>query len=160
MKPLEEIFFRACVNEQKRKLRSSDRELSIRTIGNIFERLGFSYKQLMYYVRKWCDKGFYDYGVTLDLGWFEFGKLTGEYKQIYDSMTGTDRWKDGELPSYIVNNSFNRERITNFALREIQPHKIGGRNGETIDCSTLEDEPVIVADNEADRQALRDCFKG
>lgn len=51
MKPLEKIFFRACVNEQKRKLRLSDRELSIRTIGNIFERLGFSYKQLMYYVK-------------------------------------------------------------------------------------------------------------
>ena len=31
--------------------------------------------------------------------------------------------------------------------------------GEHIDCSTLGDEPVIVADNEADRQALRDCFK-
>lgn len=46
------------------------------------------------------------------------------------------------------------------AFREIQPHKIGGRNGEPIDCYTLEDEPVIVADNEADRQALRDCFKG
>jgi hypothetical protein len=118
MKPLEEIFFRACVNEQKRKLHSCDRELSIRTIGNIFERLGFSYKQLMYYVRKWCDREFYDYGVTLDLGWFEFGKLTGEYKQIYDSMTGTDGWKDGELASYIVSNSFNREQITNFALRE------------------------------------------
>ena len=118
MKPLEEIFFRACVNEQKRKLRSSDRELNIRTIGNIFERLGFSYKQLMYYVRKWSDRVFYDYGVTLDLGWFEFDKLTGEYKRIYDSMTSTDGWKDGELASYIVGNSFNRERITNFALRE------------------------------------------
>ena len=45
------------------------------------------------------------------------------------------------------------------AFREIQPHKIGGRNGEPIDCSTLEDEPVIVADNEADRQALGDLFK-
>lgn len=45
------------------------------------------------------------------------------------------------------------------AFREIKPHKIGGRNGERIDCSTLEDEPVIVADNEADRQVLRDCFK-
>ena len=45
------------------------------------------------------------------------------------------------------------------AFREIQPQKIGGRNGEYIDCSTLEDEPVIAADNEADRQALRDCFK-
>ena len=45
------------------------------------------------------------------------------------------------------------------AFREIQPHKIGGRNGEPIDCSTLEDEPVIVADNETDRQSLRACFK-
>lgn len=87
MKPLEEIFFRACVNEQKRKLRSSDRELSVRTIGNIFERLGFSYKQLMYYVRKWSDRGFYDYGTTLDLGWFEFDKLKTDKNGsvIYDS---------------------------------------------------------------------------
>lgn len=44
-------------------------------------------------------------------------------------------------------------------FREIEPHKICGRNGEAIDCSTLEDEPVIVADNEADGQALRDCFR-
>ena len=33
-------------------------------------------------------------------------------------MTSTDGWKDGELANYIVGNSFNRERITNFALRE------------------------------------------
>lgn len=49
--------------------------------------------------------------------------------------------------------------IEREALREAQSHEIGGRNGELIDCSTLEDEPVIVADNEADRQVLRDCFK-
>ena len=49
--------------------------------------------------------------------------------------------------------------IEREALREAQSREIGGRNGEPIDCSTLEDEPVIVADNEADRQALRDCFK-
>lgn len=45
------------------------------------------------------------------------------------------------------------------AFREAQAHEIGGRNGKPIDCSTLEDEPVIVADNEVDRQTLRDCFK-
>lgn len=50
--------------------------------------------------------------------------------------------------------------IKHEALREAQSHEIGGRNGEPIDCSTLEDESVIVADNEADRQALRDCFNG
>nr|DAU72060.1 MAG TPA: hypothetical protein [Caudoviricetes sp.] len=49
--------------------------------------------------------------------------------------------------------------IEREAFREAQSHEIGGRNDEPIDCSTLEDEPVIVADNEVDRQALRDCFK-
>ena len=49
--------------------------------------------------------------------------------------------------------------IEHEAFREVQAHEITGRNGEHIDCSTLEDEPVIVADNEADRQALRGCFK-
>lgn len=49
--------------------------------------------------------------------------------------------------------------IEHEALREAQSREIGGRNGEPIDCSTLEDEPVIVADDEADRQTLRNCFK-
>ena len=45
------------------------------------------------------------------------------------------------------------------AFREAQSREIGGRNGEPIDCSTLGDKPVIVADNEVDRQSLKDCFK-
>lgn len=49
--------------------------------------------------------------------------------------------------------------IEREAFKEAQSHEIGGRNGKPIDCSTLEDEPVIVADIEADRQALKDCFK-
>lgn len=49
--------------------------------------------------------------------------------------------------------------IEREALREAQSHEIGGRNGKSIDCSTLGDEPVIKADNEADRQALKDFFK-
>ena len=49
--------------------------------------------------------------------------------------------------------------IEREALREAQSQEIGGRNGKPIDCSTLEDELAIVADIEADRQALRDCFK-
>ena len=49
--------------------------------------------------------------------------------------------------------------IEREALREAQSYEIGGRNGKVIDCSTLEDEPVIEADIEADRQALKDCFK-
>ena len=49
--------------------------------------------------------------------------------------------------------------IEREALREAQSREIGGRNGEPIDCSTLEDELAIEADIEADRQALKDCFK-
>ena len=49
--------------------------------------------------------------------------------------------------------------IERESFREVQSHEIGGLNGEPIDCYTLEDEPVIVADNEADRKALRDYFK-
>lgn len=49
--------------------------------------------------------------------------------------------------------------IEREAFREAQSREIGGRNSEPIDCSTLEDEPVIETDNEADRQALRNCFK-
>lgn len=49
--------------------------------------------------------------------------------------------------------------IEREALRETQSHEIGGRNGKRIDCSTLGDKPVIKANNEADRQSLKDCFK-
>lgn len=49
--------------------------------------------------------------------------------------------------------------IEREALREAQSHEIIGRNGKRIDCSTLEDELAIEADIEADRQALKDCFK-
>lgn len=49
--------------------------------------------------------------------------------------------------------------IERKALREAQSREIGGLNGKPIDCSTLGDEPVIVADDEADRQTLRNCFK-
>lgn len=49
--------------------------------------------------------------------------------------------------------------IEREALRGAQSREIGGRNGEPIDCFTLEDELAIEADIEADRQALKDCFK-
>ena len=42
--------------------------------------------------------------------------------------------------------------IEREAFREAQSREIGGRNGEPIDYSALEDEPVIEADNEADKE--------
>lgn len=115
MKPLERIFFMACANEQRRVYSSEQREFDIRTIANIFSRLGFSYKQLMYYVGKWSKRGFYDYGVTLDLGWFNFDKLNGEYLDIFKSVYKFDRWRDGELSEMLFKQA-NRGK-TNYAVR-------------------------------------------
>ena len=49
--------------------------------------------------------------------------------------------------------------IEHEVFREVQSIEIGGLNCKSIDCYTLGDKPVIAADNEEDRQALRDCFK-
>lgn len=120
MKPLERIFFIACIREQMRVIKLEDREFTIRIIGNIFSRLGFSYKQLMYYVKKWSDRGFYDYGVTLDLGWFDFDELNGEYKEIYEQIrqTGVDYWQDEEFSQYIVKETHHK-RVTNYYMRNL-----------------------------------------
>jgi len=117
MKPLERIFFMACVNEQIRVYDLSKREFSVRDIVNIFTRLGFSYKQLMYYVEKWSNRGFYEYGVSLDLGWFCFDELQGEYKEIYKNIHTADGWREKEFMQYIVKAS-SRGRITNYALKQ------------------------------------------
>ena len=77
MKPLERIFFQSCMRRGRK---------SVREVIAIFCELGFSKKQLLYYVSKWDGLGFYDYGVTLDLGWFYTGKLIGEYKVMYERI--------------------------------------------------------------------------
>jgi hypothetical protein len=39
-------------------------------VGKIYDNgKGTHYKRLWYYLEKWCDKGWYSYGVSLDLGW-------------------------------------------------------------------------------------------
>jgi hypothetical protein len=85
IKPLEEIFFKACVYSLY--LSANDNKVhTFRDIVNKFSEMGFPIKQLWYYLEKWANIGFYNYGVTSDLGWFEFDKLTGVYKEIYDKM--------------------------------------------------------------------------
>jgi hypothetical protein len=81
MKPLERIFFTACIHECNYHSYSGVRADDIITI---FEKLGFSGKQLIYYLEKWVDRGFYSYGVNICLGFFVFDKLRGEYKVIYN----------------------------------------------------------------------------
>lgn len=103
MKPLERIFFIACIknctfvsyNHFTGACVGTD-EFTVRGVIYMFELLGFSGKQLRYYLSKWSSRGFYDYGVSLDLGWFEFENLKGEYKEIYRECRGKEKFNDRE----------------------------------------------------------------
>lgn len=44
-------------------------------VRDIANGLSIPYKQILYYLGKWSKRGWYDYGVSLDLGWLtEEGK--------------------------------------------------------------------------------------
>lgn len=83
MKPLERIFFVACINTLT--IRFVPKRIHIKDLVALFVAFGFSEKQLYYYVEKWANKGFYTYGVSIRVGWFEIEKLTGEYKVLYEN---------------------------------------------------------------------------
>lgn len=70
----EKRFFKACVYLRCEKF-------SIRDIVNMYEGI-IHHKRCWYLLRKWSHIGFYDYGVTLDLGWFRFDKLPERYKSL------------------------------------------------------------------------------
>lgn len=42
------------------------------------------HKRCWYLLRKWSDTGFYDYGVTLDLGWIYSNRLPERYKVLVE----------------------------------------------------------------------------
>jgi hypothetical protein len=65
---------------------AEDRFTTVRNVIDVFWGLGFPIKKLWYYLQKWSNAGFYDYGVADDLGWFEPDKLTGEYKVMYENI--------------------------------------------------------------------------
>lgn len=73
MKDHERIFFALCYN-----LRSSFRP---RAVVNLLAGT-IPHKRCWYYLEKWSDLGFYNYGVTLDLGWFELENLPPRYAEI------------------------------------------------------------------------------
>lgn len=48
-------------------------------VRDIIAKIEIPYKRCLYLLEKWSGKGWYDYGVTLDLGWLtEKGKLETE----------------------------------------------------------------------------------
>lgn len=92
MKPLERIFFQACI---MRILLDDKCFVTFRDIVNVFSALGFSYKKLWYYISKWERLGFYGCGVAEDMGWFYPDKFTGEYKVMYDAIVNKGGGKGG-----------------------------------------------------------------
>ena len=43
-------------------------------------------KRMWYYLKKWAKLGFYEYGVALDLGWFEYKKMPDRYRSIINRV--------------------------------------------------------------------------
>lgn len=73
MKDHERIFFALCYN-----LRGTHKPRDV--VNMLAETI--PHKRCWYYLRKWGNLGFYDYGVTEDLGWFETDKIPQRYLEI------------------------------------------------------------------------------
>lgn len=59
--------------------------LNIRLIINIVSEF-IPVKRCWYLLEKWTRLGFYDYGVTLDLGWFYPDDLPLRYKELIEEV--------------------------------------------------------------------------
>lgn len=66
-------------------VRDVSKAISPRDIISVLNEF-MNYKRCWYLLEKWTNKGFYNYGVTMDLGWFEPDKFYGEYQEIYEYM--------------------------------------------------------------------------
>ena len=97
IKPIERKFFRYLIrqiNYKELDPKSNIVSLSqpVREYVNKFAtKYNVPYKQLLYYLEKWSNRGIYDYGVSLDLGWFEniyelVGICTPEYRSDRDRI--------------------------------------------------------------------------
>ncbi len=75
MKEDEKLFFVLCF--QLRMLYGID----VRNIINILQPF-INKKRLWYLLEKWFKQGFYDFGVKLDLGWFEIEKIPNRYSDL------------------------------------------------------------------------------
>lgn len=73
LKEQERVFFALCYN-----LRNTHKP---REIVNLLDDT-IPHKRCWYYLTKWSRLGFYDYGVTLDLGWFYPDNLPKRYLEI------------------------------------------------------------------------------
>lgn len=83
MKEHEKIFFALCINLCGKTFLRIGNRLHPRDIVNILADT-IPHKRCWYYLQKWAGLGFYDYGVTLDLGWFYLDQLPQRYLDILE----------------------------------------------------------------------------
>ena len=97
IKPIERKFFRYLIRQINYEELHPSHNMAfvnqdIRYHANRFgDKYNVPYRQLMYYLEKWSNRGIYDYGVSLDLGWFEniyelVGICTPEYRSDRDRI--------------------------------------------------------------------------
>ena len=73
MKEQEKIFFALCLTMRHRYKPRQIIRFLCETI---------PHKRCWYYLQKWTRLGFYNYGVNLELGWFEMGEIPDRYVRI------------------------------------------------------------------------------
>ena len=75
LKPIERKFFRFIIRQLDYNNINMYNACTIKTMRELCnqfsDKYNVSYKQLMYYLDKWTICGFYNWGVAMDLGWFE-----------------------------------------------------------------------------------------
>lgn len=75
MKEDEKLFFVLCFQLRMQY------GIDVRNVINMLQPF-VNKKRLWYLLEKWVKQGFYDYGVSLDLGWFEIEKIPNRYSDL------------------------------------------------------------------------------
>ena len=121
MKPMERKFFRYIIRQLNYKelyVYSTNQIMlhcsttnNIRFYANAFSnKYNVPYEQLIYYLSKWSYKGFYKWGITIDLGWFE-------HLEVLCGMENTDGYIEyANCKQYV---DAVPERVKRFVNREL-----------------------------------------
>ena len=75
MKEDEKLFFVLCFQLRMKY------GIDVRNIISMLQPF-INKKRLWYLLEKWFRQGFYDYGIRLDLGWFEIEKMPNRYSDL------------------------------------------------------------------------------
>jgi hypothetical protein len=71
-----ENIFKLVIGRKRKRVCRCEKQLLLaiyeddnETVRSAIKRIGMNHKRAWYILRKWSDRGLYDYGISLDLGW-------------------------------------------------------------------------------------------